>query len=86
MESWIKEQQLGLFADHASASQCRLLLMHTVQRTDLARTRIAAICLRPLKTGIVIIANTRRIRFLTPSHFPDQESWLTAAAKLRPSG
>lgn len=80
------------------ANQCRLLLsslayvlMHAIRRiglagTDMAKAQVTTIRHRLLKIGAVVIRNTRRVRFLLPTHCPDQLIWLRAAQALRPSG
>ena len=80
------------------ANQCRLLLsslayvlLHTVRRiglagTDMARAQVSTIRNRLLKIGGIVISNTRRIRFLLPTHCPDQVIWQRAAEALKPSG
>ena len=78
------------------ANQLRLLLsslaytlIETVRRLALAGTRLAraqvnTIRLRLLKIGAVILRNTRRVRFLLSSAYPDKALFLHAAAKLTP--
>lgn len=80
------------------ANQCRLLLsslayvlLHAVRRiglagTDMAKAQVSTIRNRLLKIGAIVIRNTRRIRYLLPTHCPDQHIWLRAAEALRPSG
>ncbi len=55
-----------------------------LKRTDLARACVGTIRLRLLKIGAVILRNTRRIRFLLSSNYPDQRLFRTVAARLAP--
>jgi len=73
------------------ANQLRLMLstlayalVNTIRRvglagTKMARAQVGTIRLRLLKIGAVIVRNTRRVRFLMSSSFPDKELfWLVA--------
>lgn len=51
--------------------------------TELARAQVGTIRLRLLKVGAVVIPNTRRIRFLLSSTFPNQHLFETVAARLQ---
>ena len=78
------------------ANQLRLLLsslaytlMEAIRRlalagTKLARAQVGTIRLRLLKIGAVILRNTRRIRFLLSSTYPEKALFLQVAAALRP--
>jgi hypothetical protein len=81
---------------HWWANQFRLLLsslayvlMESLRRlalrgTDLARAYVGTIRLKLLKIGAVILRNTRRVRFLLSSHYPEQDLFRSVAAKLVP--
>jgi hypothetical protein len=78
------------------ANQFRLLLsslayvlMEALRRlalrgTDLARAYVGTLRLRLLKIGAVILRNTRRVRFLLSSHYPEQRLFRTVVARLVP--
>jgi hypothetical protein len=59
----------------------RRLALH---RTELARAQCGTIRLKLLKIGAVILRNTRRVRFLLSSSYPNQTLFFTAAARLSP--
>ena len=66
------------------------VLLSNIRNTALAGTKLASaqvdtIRLRLLKVGAAIIRNTRRIRFLLSSSFPNQEIFLQALKRLAPS-
>ena len=79
------------------ANQFRLLLsglaymlLEAIRRTALKGTRLAraqatTIRLRLLKIGAVILRNTRRIRFLLSSAYPDKALFVQVAHRLRPT-
>jgi hypothetical protein len=79
---------------HWWANQFRVLLsaaayvlLETIRRvgltgTELARAQVSTIRLKLLKIGTVIVRNTRRIRLLFSSAFPQQEVFTHAAAAL----
>ena len=52
--------------------------------TKLARAQVNTIRLRLLKIGAVILRNTRRIRFLLSSAYPDKALFVHVAAALTP--
>ncbi len=58
---------------------------HALKGTHLATAQVETIRLRLLKVGAAIIRNTRRIRFLLSSGFPNQNIFLIALARLTPS-
>jgi hypothetical protein len=76
------------------ANQFRLLLsaaayvlMETIRRvglcgSELARAQVSTIRLKVLKIGTVILRNTRRIRLLFSSAYPDQELFASILRKL----
>ena len=76
------------------ANQFRLLLssaacvlMETIRRVglcgrELARAQVTTIRLKVLKLGAVILRNTRRIRLLFSSAYPDQELFTSMLRKL----
>ena len=76
------------------ANQFRLLLsslayvlMESLQRlaltgTDLARAYVGTLRLKLLKIGAVILKNTRRIRFLLSSSYPEQDLFRSVTARL----
>ncbi len=78
------------------ANQFRLLLsslayvlMEALRRlalraTPLARAYVGTIRLRLLKIGAVILRNTRRVRLLFSSHYPEQRLFRTVVARLVP--
>ena len=68
-------------------SAAAYVLMETIRRvglagTELARAQVGTIRLKLLKLGAVIVRNTRRIRFLLSSAFPEQELFWQVAARL----
>ena len=68
-------------------SAAAYVLMETIRRvglagTELARAQVGTIRLKLLKLGAVIVRNTRRIRFLLSSAFPEQELFWHVAAQL----
>jgi hypothetical protein len=79
------------------ANQFRLLLsglaymlLEAIRRTALKGTKLAraqatTIRLRLLKIGAVILRNTRRIRFLLSSSYPDKALFVQVASRLRPT-
>ena len=79
------------------ANQFRLLLsglaymlLEALRRTALKGTKLAraqatTIRLRLLKIGAVILRNTRRIRFLLSSSYPDKALFVEVASRLRPT-
>jgi len=81
---------------HWWANQFRVLLsslayvlMESLRRlalrgTDLARAYVGSIRLKLLKIGAVILRNTRRVRFLLSSHYPEQDLFRRVAARLVP--
>jgi hypothetical protein len=58
---------------------------HALKGTALATAQVETIRLRLLKVGAAILRNTRRIRFLLSSGFPNQRIFLLALARLTPS-
>jgi Transposase DDE domain group 1 len=58
---------------------------HALQGTSLATAQVDTIRLRLLKIGAAIIRNTRRIRFLLSSGFPNQKLFFRVLARLTPS-
>ena len=65
------------------------VLLETLRRvglagTEFARAYVGTIRLRLLKIGAVILRNTRRVRFLLSSAYPDQQLFLRVAARLVP--
>lgn len=98
MENRIKEQmQLFADRTSAHRwwpNQFRLLLssfayvlMQAIRRialagTELARAQVATIRLKLLKTGAVVVRNTRRIRLMLSSAHPHQRLFALAAARL----
>ncbi|MDH3694674.1 MAG: transposase, partial [Gammaproteobacteria bacterium] len=52
--------------------------------TELARAYVGTIRLKLLKIGAVILRNTRRIRLLLSSSYPNQDLFCLVAAKLTP--
>jgi len=55
-----------------------------LQGTQLARVYVGTLRLKLLKIGAVILRNTRRIRFLLSSAYPNQKLFFHVAAKLAP--
>lgn len=55
-----------------------------LQGTELARVYVGTLRLKLLKIGAVILRNTRRIRFLLSSAYPNQQLFYHVAAKLAP--
>lgn len=53
--------------------------------TPLANAYVGTIRLKLLKIGAVILRNTRRVRFLLSSAYPDQRLFLTVATRLHPT-
>jgi len=53
--------------------------------TKLARAQATTIRLKLLKIGAVILRNTRRIRFLLSSAYPDKALFVQVAERLRPT-
>ena len=78
------------------ANQFRLLLsslayalLETIRRTALrgtalARAQCGTLRLKLLRIGAVVLRNTRRVRLLLSSAYPDPELFLLAAARLKP--
>jgi hypothetical protein len=76
------------------ANQWRLLLsglaytlMEALRRiglagTELARAQCGTIRLKLLKIGVVLVRNTRRVRFLLAASYPHQELFATVVARL----
>ena len=65
------------------------VLLETIRRlgvagTELARAYVGTIRLKLLKIGAVILRNTRRIRFLLSSAYPDPHLFHLVAARLAP--
>ena len=52
--------------------------------TELARAYVGTIRLRLLKIGAVILRNTRRVRFLLSSAYPDPRLFQLVARRLEP--
>ena len=52
--------------------------------TELAHAYVGTLRLKLLKIGAVILRNTRRVRFLLSSAYPDRRLFLHVAAKLAP--
>ena len=70
-------------------SSLAYILLESIRRlalkeTELARAYVGTIRLKLLKIGAVILANTRRIRFLLSSTYPHQKLFQTVAARLAP--
>ena len=66
------------------------MLLEGIRRTALKGSRLAraqatTIRLRLLKIGAVILRNTRRIRFLLSSSYPDKALFVQVAERLRPT-
>jgi hypothetical protein len=64
-------------------------LLESLQRialhgTELARAYVGTIRLKLLKIGAVIVRNTRRVRFLMSSHFPNKMLFALVLARLAP--
>ena len=63
-----------------------VLLYHVhevgLKGTKLARAYVGTIRLRLIKIGAFIVTNTRRVRFLLSSSFPDQEFFWLVASKF----
>ena len=71
-------------------SSLAYLLLETIRRlglkgTELARAQVGTIRLKLLKIGAVIVRNTRRVRFLLSSAYPQQELFRLAIQRLAPS-
>jgi len=100
MENRIKEQQLDLFAGRTNchswwANQFRLLLSSlayvlleqirvNLVGTELARAQAGTIRLKLLKLGVVILRNSRRIRFLLSGAYPYKLLFQKIAERLNP--
>ena len=70
-------------------SSLAYILLESIRRlalkeTELARAYVGTIRLKLLKIGAVILANTRRIRFLLSSAYPYQKLFQTVSARLAP--
>jgi len=68
-------------------SACAYVLMETLRRvglagTHLAKAQVGTIRLKLLKIGTVILRNTRRIRLLMSSAYPDQELFMQVCAAI----
>jgi len=50
--------------------------------TELARAQCGTIRLKLLKIGVVLVRNTRRVRFLLAASSPHQELFATVVARL----
>lgn len=64
-------------------------LLETIRRvglkgTDMARAQAGTIRLKLLKIGAVVIRNTRRVRLMLSSAYPDQGLFISVAQRLRP--
>jgi len=64
-------------------------LLETIRRTALrgtalARAQCGTLRLKLLRIGAVVLRNTRRVRLLLSSSYPDPELFLLAAARLKP--
>jgi hypothetical protein len=71
-------------------SAAAYVLLETIRRvglagTELARAQVTTIRLKLLKIGTVIIRNTRRIRLLFSSAYPDQELFARTCAAFDPT-
>jgi hypothetical protein len=71
-------------------SSLAYVLMEAIRRlglrgTELARAQVSTIRLKLLKIGAVIVRNTRRVRFLLPSAYPQQDLFRRVAENLAPS-
>jgi hypothetical protein len=71
-------------------SSLAYVLMEAIRRlglagTELARAQVATIRLKLLKVGAVIVRNTRRVRFLLSSAYPQQDLFRRTAENLAPS-
>ena len=55
-----------------------------LQGTSLARAYAGTIRLKLLKIGAVVLRNTRRVRLLLSSHYPEQELFALVVARLAP--
>ncbi|WP_258364078.1 IS1380 family transposase [Halomonas sp. LBP4] len=100
MENRIKEQQFLFSDRTSChewwPNQYRLLLaglayllMERLRRVYLKRTayataQVTTLRLKLLKIGGVVIRNTRRVRLMLSSHYPDQDLFLKLARKLVP--
>lgn len=56
-----------------------------LQGTELAKAQVDTIRLKLLKVAAVVVSNTRRIRFLLPSHYPYREVFENALRNLNTS-
>ena len=64
-------------------------LLEAMQRlalhgTELARAYVGTIRLKLLKIGAVVLRNTRRVRLLLSSHYPEQDLFALVVARLAP--
>ena len=64
-------------------------LLEALQRlalhgTELARAYVGTIRLKLLKIGAVVVRNTRRVRVLMSSHYPNRELFALVVARLAP--
>ena len=100
MENRIKEQKMlfadRTSAHNWWPNQFRLLLsalaytlLEAIRRiglkgTELARAQVTTIRLKLLKTGAVIVRNTRRVRFMLSSAHPHQHLFRLVAQRLEP--
>jgi hypothetical protein len=55
-----------------------------LQGTELARVYAGTLRLKLLKIGAVVLRNTRRVRFMLSSAYPNQDLFFLVAAKLAP--
>ena len=56
-----------------------------LQGTELAQAYVGTIRLKLLKIGVVIVRNTRRVRFLLASAYPYQRLFFQVAARFQPT-
>ena len=61
------------------------LRQNHLQATTLSRAYCGSIQLKLLKIGVMILKNTRRVRFLLSSYHPYQNDFISAAQSLVPS-
>ncbi|WP_280553500.1 transposase [Halomonas sp. 25-S5] len=55
-----------------------------LKRTTFAHAQVSTIRLKLLKIGAVITRNTRTVRLMLSSQYPEQDLFLTLASKLVP--
>ena len=80
---WWPNQYRLLLAGLAYLLLERLRRMY-LQRTAYATAQVTTLRLRLLKISGVVIRNTRRVRLMLSSHYPDQDLFQKLARKLVP--